>query len=398
MAVYPGRDPKAKAILLLAHIDVVEAKREDWTRDPFTLVEENGYFYARGAMRRQGRGGHLGRHPDPLPPGEASTPAAHHQDGADLRRGDRRARSTARSGWSQNQRDLIDAAFALNEGAGGELDDAGQAASLLQRPGRREDLAELPAGGDQPRRPQLAPGARTTPSTTWPARSRAFRATSSRRSSTTPTAPTSRAWPRSGGQGRTAVATAMTALVKDPNDARADRARLGQGPELERDAAHHLRRHHARRRATPPTPCRSGPAPTSTAASSRACRQRERARASSRSWSPIRRSRSTTLETRGPSSPPPPLTPAVMGPIEKLAAEFWPGVPVVPILQAGATDGQFLNAAGIPDLRHRGHLHRPGPGQHPRAQRVHRREVAARGPRLPLPAGQDLRRPALIRT
>ena len=37
-------------MLLLAHIDVVEAKREDWTRDPFVLVEENGSFYARGAM------------------------------------------------------------------------------------------------------------------------------------------------------------------------------------------------------------------------------------------------------------------------------------------------------------------------------------------------------------
>src|SRR5216684_1018452 len=49
VAVSPGRDPKLKAILLLAHIDVVEAKREDWTRDPFTLVEENGSFYARGA-------------------------------------------------------------------------------------------------------------------------------------------------------------------------------------------------------------------------------------------------------------------------------------------------------------------------------------------------------------
>src|SRR6201997_2695666 len=50
VAIYPGRDPKAKAILLLAHIDVVEAKREDWQRDPFKLIEENGYFYARGAI------------------------------------------------------------------------------------------------------------------------------------------------------------------------------------------------------------------------------------------------------------------------------------------------------------------------------------------------------------
>jgi acetylornithine deacetylase/succinyl-diaminopimelate desuccinylase-like protein len=38
-----------KGVLLLAHIDVVDAKREDWERDPFKLVEENGYFYGRGS-------------------------------------------------------------------------------------------------------------------------------------------------------------------------------------------------------------------------------------------------------------------------------------------------------------------------------------------------------------
>jgi acetylornithine deacetylase/succinyl-diaminopimelate desuccinylase-like protein len=73
----------------------------------------------------------------------------------------------------------------------------------------------------------------------------------------------------------------------------------------------------------------------------------------------------TALETRGPTSSPPPLTPAVMGPIEKLAAEFWPGVPVLPILQAGATDGEFTNAVGIPTFgvepvfvgRDLGHIH-----------------------------------------
>ncbi|MBV9622101.1 MAG: M20/M25/M40 family metallo-hydrolase, partial [Gammaproteobacteria bacterium] len=56
----------------------------------------------------------------------------------------------------------------------------------------------------------------------------------------------------------------------------------------------------------------------------------------------------TLLETRGPTPPPPPLTPQIMGPVEKLAAQFWPGVPVVPILQPGATDGEFTNAVGIP--------------------------------------------------
>jgi acetylornithine deacetylase/succinyl-diaminopimelate desuccinylase-like protein len=37
-----------KPILLLAHIDVVEARREDWSLDPFQLTEKDGYFYGRG--------------------------------------------------------------------------------------------------------------------------------------------------------------------------------------------------------------------------------------------------------------------------------------------------------------------------------------------------------------
>lgn len=47
---WPSAGPAGrKGILLMGHLDVVEAKREDWERDPFTLVEENGYFYGRGA-------------------------------------------------------------------------------------------------------------------------------------------------------------------------------------------------------------------------------------------------------------------------------------------------------------------------------------------------------------
>ena len=39
-----------KPILLVAHLDVVDAKRSDWTTDPFTLVEKDGWFYARGSV------------------------------------------------------------------------------------------------------------------------------------------------------------------------------------------------------------------------------------------------------------------------------------------------------------------------------------------------------------
>ena len=46
---WPAARPSGrKAILILAHMDVVEARPEDWERDPFTLIEENGTFYGRG--------------------------------------------------------------------------------------------------------------------------------------------------------------------------------------------------------------------------------------------------------------------------------------------------------------------------------------------------------------
>lgn len=45
---------KRKPVLLLAHLDVVEAKREDWSTDPFELVEKDGYFYGRGTLDIKG--------------------------------------------------------------------------------------------------------------------------------------------------------------------------------------------------------------------------------------------------------------------------------------------------------------------------------------------------------
>src|SRR5882672_9255545 len=49
IAVLAGSDKSLKPLLLLAHIDVVEANRADWERDPFKLVEEEGFFYGRGS-------------------------------------------------------------------------------------------------------------------------------------------------------------------------------------------------------------------------------------------------------------------------------------------------------------------------------------------------------------
>lgn len=50
LARYPGQDPKKKPIVISGHMDVVEAKAQDWTRDPFKPVVENGWIYGRGAV------------------------------------------------------------------------------------------------------------------------------------------------------------------------------------------------------------------------------------------------------------------------------------------------------------------------------------------------------------
>src|SRR6266704_1590772 len=49
VARFRGTGPQ-KPILLLSHLDVVEAKREDWSMDPFTFVEKDGFFYGRGTL------------------------------------------------------------------------------------------------------------------------------------------------------------------------------------------------------------------------------------------------------------------------------------------------------------------------------------------------------------
>jgi acetylornithine deacetylase/succinyl-diaminopimelate desuccinylase-like protein len=51
---------------------------------------------------------------------------------------------------------------------------------------------------------------------------------------------------------------------------------------------------------------------------------------------------------RGPIAVPPPLDPKVIGPAEKLVAKYYPGVPLIPTMSTGATDGIFLEAIGIP--------------------------------------------------
>ncbi|MBX9897806.1 MAG: M20/M25/M40 family metallo-hydrolase, partial [Qipengyuania sp.] len=124
VAVLPGTSKTLKPMLLLAHIDVVTAKRADWERDPYKLVEENGYYYARGIADDKFQSAVY-----------ADTLIRLKQEGFRPQRTIKLALTCGEetdTAWngakylSEQRRDLIDAEFALNEGGGGRTDGKGK--------------------------------------------------------------------------------------------------------------------------------------------------------------------------------------------------------------------------------------------------------------------------------
>ena len=63
---------------------------------------------------------------------------------------------------------------------------------------------------------------------------------------------------------------------------------------------------------------------------------------------------SVTMTSTPVPSAPSPLNAEIVRVVERLTAEFWPGIPVIPIMSAGATDGSLLRNAGIPTYGHSG--------------------------------------------
>ena len=343
VAVFPGRDPKLKAILLLAHIDTVEAKREDWTRDPFTLIEESGNFYARGAIDDKAEASIW---VDTLVRLNEEKPRPRRTIKMALTCGEETSGAFNGAEWlSKNQRDLIDAQFALNEGAWGELGANGEYVLMQLQAGEKMPQnyrLEVTNRGGHSSRPikdnaiyHLA-GALTKLSQY----EFAAQFSDSNRAYFSGMAKIQAA------KGQADVADAMRALVANPSDAAAIALVSAKDPSWNAmlrttcvatmlDAGHATNALPQRARAI--VNCRIFPGVG-----------QEAIRSKLEEIVADAAVKVSTLETRGPSAAPPPLTPAIVAPFEKLTAQFWPGVPVVPTLQPGATDGVFLTAAGIP--------------------------------------------------
>lgn len=120
---YRGDGTGGRPILLMSHMDVVTAKREDWKRDPFALVEENGYFYGRGTFDIKNGVTALTSAFLRLK-SEGYVPT---RDLIIYFSGDEETDGKTAQDTLANHRALVDAEFALNsDGGGGTLDEDGR--------------------------------------------------------------------------------------------------------------------------------------------------------------------------------------------------------------------------------------------------------------------------------
>ncbi|HEX5083274.1 MAG TPA: M20/M25/M40 family metallo-hydrolase [Blastocatellia bacterium] len=324
-----------KPILLLAHLDVVEAKREDWSFDPFKFLEKDGYYYGRGTSDDKAMAAIFvanlirfkkeGFKPDR----DVIVALTADEEGGDYNGVE----------WLlKNHPQLIQAEFGINEGGGGatrggrKLFNAVQASEKVYQ----SFLLEVKNKGGHSSRPvkdnaiyHLAAALQRLAAFDFPVNlnevTRAYFGRVSEIES-----------------GETAAA--MKGVIQNPPDARSA-AYLEKFPAYNATmrttcVATMLRAGHAEN-ALPQTAratvnCRI--LPTETAEATRETLVKV-----------VNDSRVTITPIREPKpSPPSPLAADVMKPIETVTQQMWPGAPVVPIMSTGATDSLYLRKAGIP--------------------------------------------------
>jgi acetylornithine deacetylase/succinyl-diaminopimelate desuccinylase-like protein len=326
-----------KPLLLLAHLDVVEARREDWTTDPFTLVEKDGFFYGRGtsddkamaaifvdALIRLKREGFRPTRDIIL----ALT--------ADEELGSSSKYNGVR--WLlANHRSLIEAELAINEGGGGEIRGGRHTVNRLQTGEKvpinfRLEVTNPGGHSSRPRKDnaiyQLADGL---------VRLSAFEFPASLNETTR------MYFERTASQHTGQLADDMRGAAKTPPDPAA-LTRLSADPLYNSTlrttcVATRLEGGHANN-ALPQTAratvnCRVLPGEKPEDVQATLVR--------------VLASDKITVTATGEfiASPPSPLNPDLMSRVERITTEMWPGALVIPSMSTGATDSRWLRNAGI---------------------------------------------------
>ena len=337
VARFRGRDSSLKPILLLAHIDVVEALPGDWSPDlnPFDFLEREGYYYGRGVTDNKD---------------EAAIYTANfirmRQEGFVPELDIVLALTADEEGGPRNgvvflleeHRDLIDAEYALNEGGGGMAQNGRKISNNVQAAEKK--YLNFRFSGTNPGGHSSLP----VPKNAIYDLSQALVAVQSYDFPVMLHEVTEQFFGRSAELVGGEMGEAMRRIVANPNDA---------------DAAETLSvepGYNSRLRTTcVATLLEGGHAPN-------ALPQLATANVNCRIFpthdpedvlvrlQEIAAPFDVTVEMDGAAnpSPPSPLTDEVLGPIERVTEQMWPGVKVLPVMSTGATDGLYLRKEGIP--------------------------------------------------
>lgn len=325
---------KREPILLLAHIDVVEALPSDWSFDPFTFLEKDGFFYGRGTsddkamaaiwianlirMKRESY----------LPDRDLIVALTADEEGG----------SYNGVQWLlANHRDLIDAAYSLNEGGGGQMKEGRKLLNSVQLSEKLFQSFSLEATN---------PGGHSS----RPRKDNAIYQLSSALVRIS-----EHEFPVELDEITSAYFEKMSSI--ESGDTSRDMLSVSRRSDLE--AAARLSKspyYNAVLRTTcVATQLQGGHAENALPQTARAtvnCRifPGSDPKNIQRALESVVRDEAVKMSPVQPASPslPSPLLPEVMGPIERITEEMWPGVPVVPSMSTGATDGLYLRNAGIP--------------------------------------------------
>jgi len=330
-----GKDPSKKPILLLSHLDVVEAKPEDWTLPPFTFTERDSTFYGRGVADDKDDGAmHLTilmrlKAEGFVPERDIVVAMTADEEGGAANGVD----------WLlKNRPELLRAEYAFNEGGGGRVRDGKYLSHDIQASEKKFQtfILEATNPGGHSSVPvkdnaitQLATALVRVGAYDFPVHLNDITRTYFERSAPITPGP---------------IGKAMAAIVKNPNDASAA-ATLSTDPRYNSQlrttcVATMLEGGHARnalpQRARGYVNCRILPDESPDDIQKTLTRVAGDAKVT------------VKPENTATNSPPSPLTPDLFNEIERITKEMWPGIPVIPTMSTGATDGLYLRNAGTP--------------------------------------------------
>jgi len=334
VARYRGRDPEKKPLLLLAHIDVVAADPADWTLPPFEFTEQDGYFYGRGVVDDKDEAAiHVAnfirlREEGYVPDRDIVIALTADEEGGT---------HNGVTWLLENHRELIDAEYTLNEGGGGGMQGGVHVLNAVQASEKvyQSFTLETTNPGGHSSLPVKDNAIYHLADALIRVRNHDFPVSLNE--------VTRMFFERTADLGGE-YEDAMRGVLLEPPDSAAV-AQLSERPmynsrlrttcvATELDGGHAENALPQRARAT--VNCRVLPGE-----SIDTVEETLRTVIGNTDIAITRNAVATP-------SPPSPLTPDVLGAIEGITEEMWPGVPVIPTMSTGATDGLFLRNAGIP--------------------------------------------------